>query len=139
MAGFIEATITERIEISPELAIIKVAPPSPIAFTPGQFVRLGLTENGRILQRSYTITSAPYEPLMEFFLELVPHGRLTPMLWDLRPGEPLLLHDRPAGVFTLDRKSGAARHLMVVDQGRHRDREPSEEAVQQVLHRAPFV
>jgi ferredoxin--NADP+ reductase len=49
---------------------------------------------------------------MEFFLELVPHGKLSPMLWSLKPGEQLLLHDRPAGIFTLDRKSGAARHLM---------------------------
>ncbi len=112
MAGFLEATIVERIDITEDLAIIRVLPPAPIAFTPGQFVRLGLVEaNGRILQRSYTMVSAPHEPLLEFFLERVPEGRMTPMLWELRTGDTLLLHDRPAGIFTLDRQ-GASQHLM---------------------------
>jgi len=112
MAGFTEATIAERIDITGNLAIIRVVPPAPIGFTPGQFVRLGLAEaNGRILQRSYTIVSAPHEPLLEFFLELVPGGRLTPRLWELSAGDTLLLHDRPAGIFTLD-SQGASHHLM---------------------------
>jgi ferredoxin--NADP+ reductase len=114
MGGFIHGEIVERIDITPHLATFRVAPEQPIAFLPGQFVRLGLTgPGGRITQRSYSICSAPHEPLLEFFVELVPEGVLTPRIWDLGTGDSLLVHDTAAGVFTLQHEERIGRHMMI--------------------------
>ena len=118
---FETATIAERIDLTPELAVFRIAPELPLEFRPGQFVSLGLELDGRILHRPYSIASAPHEPLLEFFLELVPGGALTPRLWDLAPGARLLMRPQAAGTFYLDQKTGQdtgqdtaiSRHLMI--------------------------
>jgi ferredoxin/flavodoxin---NADP+ reductase len=112
-AKFETATIAERIDLTAELAIFRIAPAAKLDFLPGQFAALGLEVDGRILQRPYSMASAPHEPLLEFFLELVPSGRLTPRLWELRAGDRLLIGEKAAGTFYLDRKTGMTAHLML--------------------------
>lgn len=113
MARFETATLAERIDLTPELAIFRISPQTRLDFIPGQFATLAVEESGRLLQRPYSIVSAPHEPLLEFFLELVPNGLLTPRLWELKPGDKLMLRDQAAGVFFLDTGSGFTRHLMI--------------------------
>ena len=55
---------------------------------------------------------APYEPFLEFFVELVPEGALTPRIWDLKIEDVVLIRNRIVGKFTLDDESGMNRHLM---------------------------
>ena len=112
-AKFEKAIIAERIDLTPELAVFRIAPEQRLDFLPGQFASLALEVDGRILQRPYSMASAPHEPLLEFFLELVPGGRLTPRLWERRAGDHLLIGDKAAGTFYLDRKTGLHRHLML--------------------------
>jgi ferredoxin/flavodoxin---NADP+ reductase len=112
-AKFDTATIAERIDLTAELAVFRIAPASKLDFLPGQFASLGVEEDGRILQRPYSMASAAHEPLLEFFLELVPGGRLTPRLWELRAGDRLLVGETAAGTFYLDRKTGMTAHLML--------------------------
>jgi ferredoxin--NADP+ reductase len=71
-------------------------------FHAGQFARLGLAVNDEEVWRAYSIASAPGEPL-EFFVVRVDDGRLTPHLDRLRPGDPLFVHEKIAGMFTLER------------------------------------
>src|SRR5437868_9903417 len=112
-AKFGTAIIAERIDLRAELAVFRIAPETRLEFLPGQFASLGLEMDGRILQRPYSMASAPHEPLLEFFLELVPGGLLTPRLWQLRAGDRLLIGEKAAGTFYLDRKTGMLRHLML--------------------------
>src|SRR4029453_7926408 len=58
---------------------------------------------------SVPIRSSP--PRTKPFLELVPHGELTPKLWTLRVGDAVSLRRRPKGVFTLEEKFPV--HLLV--------------------------
>src|SRR4029453_2156235 len=58
---------------------------------------------------SVPIRSSP--PRTRPFLELVPHGELTPKLWTLRVGDAVSLRPRPKGVFTLEEKFPV--HLLV--------------------------
>lgn len=113
MGTFGGATVIERIDLTPELAVFKVVPDTPIQFIPGQFVRLALEVHGRLVQRSYSMVSAPHEPYLEFLVELVEEGRLTPLLWELQTGGRLQIHSDAAGVFLLDRESGFSRHIML--------------------------
>lgn len=114
MPKFENAVLVERIDFTPELSVIRLAPQTPLPFKPGQFATLAVEESGRLLQRAYSIASAPHEPLLEFFVELVPGGLLTPRLWGLKPGDKVLVRDRAAGAFLLDRGSEKlTKHMMM--------------------------
>ena len=64
--------------------VIKLEPEEGGAFNfkPGQYCTLGLGS----IERAYSIASAPHEKTLEVFVELVPDGELTPLMWRLRPG-----------------------------------------------------
>jgi ferredoxin/flavodoxin---NADP+ reductase len=70
------------------------------AFDPGQFVNVGLRLDDELLFRAYSLASPPGQPL-EFYLTEVISGRLTPVLCDLAPGDPVLVEEHPQGFFTL--------------------------------------
>ncbi|HSE97784.1 MAG TPA: ferredoxin--NADP reductase [Blastocatellia bacterium] len=113
MSRFESATIADRVDITGDLAIFRIASQTRLDFIPGQFATIAIEESGRLLQRAYSIVSAPHENLLEFFIELVPGGLLTPRLWQLEPGDKLLLRNQAAGAFLLDDASGLRRHLMI--------------------------
>ena len=70
-------------------------------FRPGQFMNLGLQLPGGFVSRSYSLASAPAEPL-EVLLARVGEGALTPALFELREGASLVLDPKPQGFFTFD-------------------------------------
>jgi ferredoxin--NADP+ reductase len=70
-------------------------------FRPGQFMNLGLPLAGGFVSRSYSLASAPGEPL-EVLLARVGQGALTPALFDLTEGAELSLDPKPQGFFTFD-------------------------------------
>jgi len=91
--------ITERRDLASELWTIRVRPETPFAFRPGQYATLGVDLDGRVLERPYSIVSAPEEAELEFFIEMIPGGALTPHLHRLGAGDHLLMRKRPKGVF----------------------------------------
>src|SRR5690606_8181009 len=70
---------------------------------------------GQRVRRSYSISSAPGEPL-EFLLTNVAGGTLTPHLFRLRPGDSLWVESTPRGFFTL-RYVPPGSHLWLVATG----------------------
>lgn len=110
---FFHARITERVDFAPDLWMIRVRTGGEFDFVPGQFVSLGLEIEGKRIERPYSIASAPSESEVEFFLELVPHGALTPHLYKLQVGDELLMRKVPKGKFSLDTGKGRQNHLLV--------------------------
>ncbi len=107
------ATIVERTDHTPELWSIRVQPEQELAFKPGQYVSFGLEVDGKILERAFSIVSSPAETLLEFFIESVPGGALSPRLHELPVGATLLMRKLPKGIFLLDRASGHPNHFLV--------------------------
>ncbi len=70
-------------------------------FRPGQFMNLGLHLPSGFVSRSYSLASAPGEPL-EVLLARVGEGALTPALFELREGATLVLDPKPQGFFSFD-------------------------------------
>jgi ferredoxin--NADP+ reductase len=101
------ARLIERRDLTPDLMVIRLEPEIPYTFTPGQYCTIGVEG----IERAYSMVSSPHEPCLELFVELVPHGALTPRLWSLRLGDPVSLRPRPKGVFTLQERYPS--HLMV--------------------------
>jgi ferredoxin-NADP reductase len=101
------AEVVGRRDVTPDLFVLWLRPDVPYTFIPGQYCTIGIDGS----ERPYSIVSAPHEPALEVFVELVPHGELTPRLDRLRPGDVVDLRPRAKGLFTL--ASEAASHLMV--------------------------
>jgi ferredoxin--NADP+ reductase len=110
---FYHPRITKRVDFAEDLWMIRVHPGAEFKFLPGQYATLGVEGPLKRSERAYSIASSPYEEEMEFFFELVPAGELTPKLYQLQPGDELLMRKVPKGRFTLDVKSGRTNHLLV--------------------------
>lgn len=110
---FYQARVVERKEFAPDLWIIRVDPGGKFNFTAGQYATLGVQTPAKLSERAYSIVSSPYEPQLEFFVELVPQGELTPLLYKLQVGDTLSCRKTAKGRFTLDTKSGRTNHLLI--------------------------
>lgn len=106
--------ITQRVELGPTLWTIRIKLDGEFRFSPGQYATLGVADadNNR-WERPYSIVSAPFESEIEFFLELVPGGDLTPRLYKLQVGDELLMRKSAKGRFTLQAESGRTNHLLI--------------------------
>src|SRR6266446_6040201 len=107
------ARILERRDFAEDLWAIRVDPGGPFSFKAGQYATLGVEYEGKRIERAYSIVSSPYEEGLEFFVELVPQGELTPHLYKLHPGDKLFCRKIAKGRFTLDLKSGRTNHLLL--------------------------
>jgi ferredoxin--NADP+ reductase len=110
---FYRPIITKRVDLAPDLWTFRLRPNGPFQFIPGQYATLGRLRPDKRSERAYSIVSSPYEDELEFFLELVPNGELTPQLYDLKEGDELLMRKVPKGRFVLDTKNGRTNHLLI--------------------------
>ena len=129
------AVVTQRIEVSPGLAILRVVPDGwdlP-EFSAGQFAVLGLPgaaarypgsddeeverDPAKLIKRAYSIaSSSEAQEYMEFYVALVPSGALTPRLFSLGAGDRVWLSKKATGLFTLDQVP-SDKHVVLVSTG----------------------
>jgi ferredoxin/flavodoxin---NADP+ reductase len=107
------ARITRRQDYSPTLWSVWMKPPEGLAFKAGQYVAFGVDHNAKVLERAFSIVSSPYEPELEFFIEKVPEGALSPKLYELQVGDEVFMRKKPKGIFNVDVKSGHRNHFLV--------------------------
>ena len=110
---FFRARITRRRNVADDLWIVHIEPGGEFRFAPGQYATLGVDGPQKLIERAYSIASAPHEKELEIFIELVPQGELTPLLYRLEVGAQLVMRKIPKGRFTLDVKSGRKNHLLL--------------------------
>ena len=110
---FWQAEIVERRDFSHDLWSIRIKAEAKLNFQPGQYATFGVVEDGKVIERPYSIVSSPYEDTLEFFIELVPDGDLTPHLHKRKTGAPLVMRKVAKGRFTLDLKSGRKKHFLL--------------------------
>ncbi len=71
-------------------------------FRSGQFIMMGLENEGRPLLRAYSLASAHYEEELEFFSIKVPDGPLTSRLQHLEVGDEVIVGRKPTGTLLID-------------------------------------
>lgn len=111
MSEHYTAELIERTNISPNLAVFRFLPEEQPDFIAGQFATIGVVAGGKLIERPYSIVSSPAQRHLEFFVELVPAGDLTPKLWKLKLGSRILIRRRIVGQLTL--APVVRRHLML--------------------------
>ncbi len=105
------AELIERRDVTASLAVFRFLPVEQPTFIAGQYATIGVVADGNIIERPYSVVSSPGERLLEFFVELVPGGDLTPKLWELKVGSRILIRRRIVGQFIL--APIVKRHLML--------------------------
>jgi len=89
-----------------------------LRFINGQFVMLGLEQEGRPLTRAYSIASANHDDFLEFFSIKVPNGPLTSKLQHLSVGDQIVVSRKPTGTLVLrDLKPGKNLYLLATGTG----------------------
>ncbi len=111
---WIDLTLRARRDWAPDLASLTFDGWSA-PFRPGQYCTLARDRDGELIQRHYSIASAPGQPL-ELFLACVENGALSPCLFDLCIDAPIRAWSQPRGKFTLERVP-AARDLWLIGTG----------------------
>ncbi len=106
-------TIVERRDHTPDLWSIRVRHDEAFPFSPGQYATLGVEHGPKLVERAYSIVSAPAEDTIEFFFERVPEGALTPLLYELGVGDEMWMRKRAKGLFVLDKRDEKTHHLLV--------------------------
>jgi ferredoxin--NADP+ reductase len=107
------AKIIDRRAIADDLFLLYIDAGAEFPFKAGQYATLGVEVGDKRIERPYSIVSSPYENILEFFVEHVPHGELTPHLYGLPKDATLLLRKMAKGRFTLDLPSGRKNHLLL--------------------------
>jgi ferredoxin/flavodoxin---NADP+ reductase len=110
---FFSARVLNRREISTDLWVMRVDPGGEFKYLPGQYATLGVMAGEKRIERPYSIASSPHEKFLEFFVELVPHGQVTPRLYDCHAGDPLTLRKAAKGHLTLDFSGPATNHFLI--------------------------
>jgi len=113
----IRARLEARRDVAEGLAIFRVHLEADFAFSPGQYATLWLTHGGKTIPRPYSIASSPTSPrTLEFYINLVEHGRLTPSLW-----EPGVVRALAAGTEDTTLVVTGPHGRMVLEQEERRD------------------
>lgn len=131
----LNAVVAAKLEVSPRLMIMRVAADGwqMPDFQPGQFAVLGLpgsaprsalsmpeqspSDHGKLIRRAYSIASSSRtREYMEFYINLVTSGALTPRLFALEVGDRLWLSSKATGMFTLDQVP-KDKHIIMVATG----------------------
>jgi ferredoxin--NADP+ reductase len=110
---FQRATVVARRDLTADLWVIRLRPEEKLHFTPGQYATLATEVDGRLLDRPFSIASSPHDDEVEFFLEMLPSGGLSPHLHKCQVGDTLLMSCQAKGQFALDLTSGHKRHYLV--------------------------
>ncbi len=128
----LNAVVTLCNLVSPWLMILQVVPDGWDLpdYLPGQYTTLGLfgsaprcalaepeslpASSDKLIRRAYSIVSFPQNrEFMEFYLNLVPGGILTPRLFNLKIGDRIWLSPRVTGAFTFDQVPADANVVMI--------------------------
>lgn len=88
---------------SDKLLTFKTTKPPNYSYVAGQYARLGLADEDNVIWRAYSMTSAPDQDFLEFYGIIVPGGRFTARLKDLKEGDRLLVDKQSFGFMTPDR------------------------------------
>lgn len=110
-----EVVVRRVVPLTHDVVQVVLAPTRPggVAFTPGQYLTLGVEVDGRHVERCYTISSPPTRPhLLSLTVKRVPDGVVSTYLHDrVRPGDRLQVTG-PLGGFSVA-EHPARRYLLL--------------------------
>lgn len=96
---WLKTTIIDLKKWNDRLFTLKIK--SPInPFIAGQFTKLSYIQNKKRIQRAYSFVNSPNNIILEFYILLIPSGKLTPKLYDVYNYD-IFITKNSFGFFTL--------------------------------------
>ncbi|KXF82752.1 ferredoxin--NADP reductase [Enterovibrio coralii] len=115
MATWIKAEVIENRRWNKDLfSLVLDADVAP--FTAGQFAKLGLEIDGKLVQRAYSYVNAPSSKYIEIYATRVADGLLSPRLHELEAGDTVMITKDATGFFTLE-EIPQGEHLWMLSTG----------------------
>ncbi len=113
---YIEQTVTDVRPWSARTFSLKLTRPETFDFVNGEFVTIGLRQEGKLVARAYSIVSTRDDPHLEFLSIHVPGGPLTSKLAQVKPGDTVWVNSKATGSLTLNHVR-PGRHLYLLATG----------------------
>jgi len=101
MAAWLSGDIVENKQWCEKEFSLKIRVPS-ISFSAGQFVKVGLDIDSKIMARPYSLVNTPEESILEIHFNRVDNGILSPKLACLKIADKIHISERATGLLTLD-------------------------------------
>ena len=95
----------------------RVKRPDGFQFISGQFIMLGLLLEEKPIMRAYSIASADWDEEFEFYSIIIPDGKLTSRLKDIKKGDSILLGAKAVGTLTLRGLLSKGKRLFMLSTG----------------------
>lgn len=96
-----KGTVEKIIQWNPDTKTILIRPERRVTFIPGQFMMVSLIVNGKLESRAFSLCNTPNEELLEITFRIIPQGKLSPQLFNLKEGDEMIITG-PYGNFRLD-------------------------------------
>jgi len=100
MTAWLQGKIVANNQWSTDLFSLKIST-SSFNFKAGQFIKVGMDINDKVLSRPYSLVNPPQEPLLEIHFNAVENGQLTPLLSNLCVGDNIKVSERANGLLTM--------------------------------------
>jgi ferredoxin/flavodoxin---NADP+ reductase len=112
-AGLFSERVTDVQHYTDRLFRFRITRPQSLRFRSGEFVMLGLPEDGKPLMRAYSIASPAWDESLEFFSIKVPGGPLTERLQKIQLGDTVLMRPKTTGTLVNDALLSGKRLFML--------------------------
>lgn len=113
---FTEQTVLWVKRHTPKLMTFAIPRPESYRFTAGQFSRLGFRDGEGFIWRAYSIVSAEYDDVLEYFVVLIEDGPISAKFAQLQTGDTILL-DKTVTGFLLPERFADGRDLVMLCTG----------------------
>ncbi len=102
MAEWLQGKIVENRHWTNKLYSLKVKVENYPSFTAGQFTRIGIKLDDKLIARPYSLVNSPQAEYLEFYSIVVEEGELSPPLHELKEGDTVYVSDLVTGFLVLD-------------------------------------
>lgn len=86
-------------------------------FIAGQYTKIGLKINNKIIQRAYSYLNSPNNPNLEFYITKIISGKLTTLLHSLTLNDTLMISKESYGKFVLNEIPNHRSNLWMIASG----------------------
>jgi ferredoxin--NADP+ reductase len=112
-AGVFAEKVVSVKHYTDRLFAFRITRPQSFRFRSGEFVMIGLPNAAKPIFRAYSIASPAWDDELEFYSIKVPDGPLTRHLQKIRPGDTILMRQKPTGTLVVDALTPAKRLWMI--------------------------
>ncbi|MFT4938473.1 MAG: ferredoxin--NADP+ reductase [Paraglaciecola sp.] len=102
MAKWLDAKVVKRTDWNDHLFSLSFSCAGFPTFKAGQFTKIGVEHDGKVLSRPYSLVNGPDEDFLEIIAVPVAEGMLSPKLHELKIGDSLKVMAPATGFLILD-------------------------------------